>query len=230
MIIGNRKYKFSKGLSFYSELEALRVKEEAENGWHLTKLSRWGFLVFEKGEPEEMEATIDFYPGKKEDIAEYLELYQLSGWYLMASYRKRYFIFKAEKGTKPAYTDVESYETKMKKESNWLILQMLMFGLPALLLLLLLNFTPLISIFDYIPRGFKGMINLLLVTGTLTPFIGLALVTYFRVVYPKRKESFRDTDNFAKRQIFFRDMLLTMIIGGLIGGVIGFIMGYFNIF
>ncbi|MBO0475028.1 DUF2812 domain-containing protein [Enterococcus ureasiticus] len=58
-----KKYIFSKGIAFYPEKEMQILKRQARKGWHFKKMNELGFLVFEKGSPEEKEFSVDFFDG-----------------------------------------------------------------------------------------------------------------------------------------------------------------------
>lgn len=229
MKIGKSKYLLSRGLGFYSEYEANRIKKEAAKGWRLRKISRTGFLIFKEEEPVAIDVTIDFYSGKKKEITEYLELYEASGWNVASSYRNRYFIFEAPIDTLSAYTDPDSYEEKIKKENKWLIKQFFIPSVFSLFLLLVMRLDSVNLWLQQFSLSIVRLINIILVVYLLYPVIGLSLIYYFKLIYPKRKEYYQNTAGFAKRQYFWRDMLLATLIGGVIGGIAGFIAGYFNL-
>ena len=88
-----KKYLYSLGVSFYAEKEMLRLEEQARKGWQFVKMNRWGFLVFEKAAAQEKQFAVDFYTGSDTaaEIAEYLEMYEASGWTYISDYQKKYF-------------------------------------------------------------------------------------------------------------------------------------------
>ncbi|AQP54116.1 hypothetical protein CBF34_06130 [Vagococcus penaei] len=228
MIIRNKKILYSKGIAYYPELEALRLKSELASGWQIEKLNCLGFYIFKKVLPQEQEFVIDFYSGAKKEASEYEELYAICGWQPVITYRHRYYIFSAPAGTSPVYTDEDTFTTRLSAENNWLLKNYTIYGLLSLLLTVLIQLSPVKSMLMTLP-WFYYILSTVLMVGVLFPIIGMSLIAYYRVIYPNRKSSYCHPDRFAKRQRFIRDMLLTALIGGVIGGLAGFISSWFNL-
>ncbi|MCL1950704.1 MAG: DUF2812 domain-containing protein [Turicibacter sp.] len=98
------------GFAWSSHEDMEKLAQEAENGWHLTGFTWGGFAYkLEKGAPEQLAYSLDCYRGTKGEYAEYLELFEMSGWKkactLGSGSAGTYTIFKAPKGTPPLYSD-----------------------------------------------------------------------------------------------------------------------------
>lgn len=220
----NKKYILSKGLAFYPELEAIRLKEEARKGWALEKVSWAGFYRLRKSEPEECEVTIDFYSGKNTEKEDYLELFQLASWEPITCYRQKYIFFKAPLHTPSVYTDEETYGIRIKKEYSWFLKNTGFSFLFGIGLLWLLKLEAVRSFFE----GKPVFLEFSYVIGTvalLMPLLGVSLIIYYKAIYPKRKSFYNHPDIYAKRQIFGRDIVISMIMGGIIGALTGVVFG-----
>ena len=229
MIIGKNKYIYSKGLAFYSELESARLEKELENGWLIDRINWLGFYRLKKVPQEEAQFVIDFYPGKKKEIDEYLELYEVSGWEKVISYRNRYFVFKSSVGAEAVYTDEESYATRLNKERLWLMLNSLYFFLIGLVGLFLISVPTIKEALLEIKIAYFAAI-LIAELCLMTPLIFFALLMYYKFIYLKRTSYFKEPKKFAKKQYFIFDLVMAAIIGAFLGGIIGFLTGYFELF
>lgn len=221
MKLRNKQYKLSRGLAFYSELEALRFKEEEQKGWELTKINPFGYYVFQPCSKQSHEWVIDFYHGKKAEFADYLDLYTSAGWELVVDYRGRYCVFKSKEGTLPVYTDELSYRERLKQENKWLLVQSFIWFIIGLIAMATLKWT---EVGEWLkePIWLGSILELLVFILLLSPVVVFILLLYFKVVYLKRTECYNHPDRFAKAQRFTRDMIVSGIIGGIMGGVIGF--------
>ncbi|MGF2189653.1 DUF2812 domain-containing protein [Vagococcus fluvialis] len=229
MIIKEKKYVISKGLAFYAEMESQRLEKELADGWLMDKINWLGFYRLKKVKPEEAQIVIDFYPGKKNEIDEYLDIYEAAGWEKVTSYRNRYFVFKSDVGTEEVYTDEESYASRLKKEKLWMILNsfyFFIFGLIGLLLIKLPN------IKEWLLEVKPLYFILVMVTelSLMVPLIVTALMLYYKVIYAKRQTYYKEPKSYAKKQHFFIDLILAGLIGAFLGGIIGFLSGYFELF
>ncbi|WP_165866679.1 DUF2812 domain-containing protein [Vagococcus vulneris] len=229
MKIGKRKYLYSRGITFYSELESLRLKQELAKGWQIKKLNFFGFYVFEPVRPEHAEVVIDFYTGKPSEVGEYLDLYEASGWQVMTNYRRKYYFLKAAPATSFVYTDSETYQERIKSENIWLIKWYTIYGAISLLLALFFKSALVKQLSENIPVGLYYFIFVSLIAGILFPLIAIFLISYFRVTYPTRTANFKNPEKFAKRQRFVRDSVLIMLISGGVGGVIGIVVSYLGL-
>lgn len=224
MVIGDKKYIYSKGLAFYAELESQRLEKELANGWLIESINFLGWYKLKKVKKEEAHVVIDFFPDKKAELADYLEFYQASGWNKVASYRNRYFVFKAPINTESVYTDEESYTTRIKKESIWFMLNSLIVSVFGIIWLFLLNSQKFGIGFskENFWYGFLQGIGVALLS---FPLLILILIIYYKVVYLRRSSYFKKPENYAKKQRFIRDIFVTMLIGAIVGGLLGFLFG-----
>lgn len=110
------KYMVSLGLAFSETGDMNRLREKALQGWHLKKLTSFGYLL-EKGNSKDVVYTIDYRLLSKEDKLEYFDMFALSGWEHVCSEYNMH-IFKAPKGTKPIYSDVETTKDKYSRLIN----------------------------------------------------------------------------------------------------------------
>lgn len=224
MIIGNKKYIYSKGLAFYAELESQRLEKELANGWLIESINFFGWYKLIQVEKEEARIMIDFYPDKKDELEDYLELYQASGWSKVTSYRNRYFIFKAPINTESVYTDEESLATRIKKESIWFMLNSLIVSVFGIIWLFLLN-SPTFGLEFSKGSGWYGFLQGMGIGLLSFPVLMIILMIYFKVMYLKRSSYFKQPENYAKKQRFLRDIFVTMLIGAVVGGLLGFFFG-----
>lgn len=224
MMLGKKKYLYSKGLAFYAELESQRLEQELADGWLIESISFFGFYRLKKVEKEEAHMVIDFYSGKKKELDDYLELYEASGWSEVTSYRNRYFIFKAPVNTESVYTDEESLATRIRKESIWFLKNSMIVTLFGILWLYVVRNQELgIKVeqhsFSY------GFLHGIGIAFLFFPLITILLMLYYKVMYLKRSSYFKQPENYAKKQRFVRDIFVTMILGAIFGGVLGFLFG-----
>ncbi|MGY0694704.1 DUF2812 domain-containing protein [Virgibacillus sp. FSP13] len=71
----------------------------------------------EKDDPEDVIFSIDYRFLEPEEDDEYFEMFNSAGWtHVCSGYT--FHIFKAEKGTKPIYSDAESAKDKMDRIAN----------------------------------------------------------------------------------------------------------------
>ncbi len=222
-----QKYLYSLGVSFYAEKEMLRLSKQARKGWHFVKMNQLGFLVFEKAPIQDKQFAIDFYTGNQtqEEIDEYLEMYEASGWTYLSNYHKRYFYFMADSGTPNIFSDKASYAERLELEQKWLFKNSFKTTILGVIILALI--TILLS-YQLVEKNFFS--GLFIGTGIglfffpLIYFIGGRLM---RWRYKDRSEFFSNPEEFAKKQRFWLDTLFNLVLGAILGGLIGFIFGYF---
>lgn len=221
MKLNGKKYLFSKGIAFYPEQEMETLKSEAKKGWHFQKLNVLGLLVFKRGELEDKQFSVDFYTGKKEEVAEYLSIYNEAGWQCISNFKQKYFYFKADIDTPAIYSEAESYLARIKKEWQWLFLHSL-WSIP---------FSVLFGAAAFFMKGIQTgnwVLSILHSILFLTMWILLIwpvavgfsiLFSYF--VYRNRPDYYNCPQKFAKKQRFVRDLLLLALFGAVIGFFIG---------
>lgn len=223
MIINGKKYIFSRGVAFYPEKEMEILKEQAQQGWEFRKMNVLGFLTFTKAAPENKKFSVDFFSGSKDDLEEYLSLYKEAGWESIATYKKKYFYFKADPYTPTIYSDEESYGVRMYKEWVWMFWQHLL-SIPIGLLLFWVA----------VQMGKWKMVHtvwfisvrmLLMFFGTFFTVMPLSVilnVVFSLIIYKDRRKFYNRPEQFAKKQKFRRDMIVLMIIGAIIGALMSY--------
>ncbi len=222
-----KKYLYSLGVSFYAEKEMLRLEEQARKGWQFVKMNRWGFLVFEKAAAQEKQFAVDFYTGSDTaaEIAEYLEMYEASGWTYISDYQKKYFYFMADKATPKIFSDQISYAERLAAEQKWSFKNA--FKLPLAGALIVALITVLLHYGVIGKQFFVGIILGLGLGMIIFPFTYLLFSLFMNWRYKNRAEFYQQPEAFAKKQRVWLDSLMNMLIGLLLGGLIGFIYGYF---
>ena len=224
MIIKNRKYLITSGVMFYPELEMTILKKQALQGWKFVRMTSFGVLVFKKGCPEEKQFAVDFYDGEKNDIPDYLALYEEAGWKAIYNYRKKYFYFEAPLNASPIYTDPQSYRERIYKEWSWAVFRSLItfpIGIAMIYLLIITRQetgTPLSNEWIRFFLYFFGFLFAFWPVGMIVN------VLFSRLTYGKRIEFYKEPEKFAKKQRKIRDVIILMIIGGFMGGCISFLM------
>ncbi|SDO45022.1 DUF2812 domain-containing protein [Alkalicoccus daliensis] len=150
------KKKWSSGLAFGESDDMEMLREESQNGNHLSGFRGLNYL-FEKGEPADFTYKIDFRDNPE---AEYFEMFEAAGWELAASQGSLY-IFRAPAGTTPIYSDPDTqkefYLSQMKSYAKYTVFT----TVPFLLSLFLLNqytswITGILSIFFVVPFVFTA--------------------------------------------------------------------------
>lgn len=112
------KYMMSNGLAFSEEKDMEKLRQKALNGWHLKGFRFLGYEL-EKGESEDVVFSIDYRSLQPSEEEEYFEMFSFAGWtHVCSSVDKHMHIFKAKKGTKPIYSDVESTGDKFERLAN----------------------------------------------------------------------------------------------------------------
>lgn len=205
-------------IGFYPEKACAKLEAFAQKGWRLEKF-RYGFCILKKGEPQKLRYAIDFYSGKKKDTADYLELYEASGWTKAAAYRKRYYFFKAALKTPMIYSDEATYQTRIRKEWLWLLLNS--FWLVPIGGMLL-------AAWYFIKSFFQIQLDDSFIQGLLTGVfllfpiaMGISIV-YFTVMYRQRKKYYSQPEKMATSQRVIRDSIALAFAGGIVGALIGF--------
>lgn len=224
MKIKNTYFYMPYSIGFYPEKTAVRLEELAAAGWQLKKFNNFGICVLKKGQPEKVKYMIDFYPGKKQEIAEYLELYQEAGWQKVTSYKKRYFFFKAPPETPASYSDEETYQQRIMQEWRYLLkcsLWLVPIGILALLL-----WRKLTKHIGWLGSGmsFAGGFMDGLITGGLVlyPVVVLMVILYNTIIYRRRKKYYRQPELLARQQSLKKDTFWLMFLGALLGLALGF--------
>ncbi|WP_430598478.1 DUF2812 domain-containing protein [Enterococcus sp. AZ177] len=189
------------------------LKRQAEDGWHFEKMNQAGFLVFEKGNPEKKDFSVDFFEGS----SEYLVIYKEAGWKNIGNYKDKYYYFKAERETPTIYSDSDSYRIRMKKEWLWLFLRALIY-LPIGICFLMLVFLTKESQNDILGNVFVR--GILLSLGTMLTVLPLGVtvtIVFSLIIYRDRTKYYHHPERFAKRQKVLRDSIVLAILGAIVG-------------
>ncbi|MBL1228534.1 DUF2812 domain-containing protein [Enterococcus sp. BWB1-3] len=226
MIIKDKNYVFSRGVAFYPEKEMELLKEQLKHGWHFIKLNSLGFLVFEKGEIEDKKFSVDFFSGSKEELDEYLTIYEEAGWEYVADYKKKYYYFQAEPSALTIYSDEDSYSVRMRQEWLWNFKSSLTY-VPIGLLIYFITYLTRQSDSSH---GILYIISraLLFFFGTIftvLPFSVLLNILFSMLFYKDRKKFFNRPEIFAKRQRLWRDLIILMFFGAIVGMILSFMFG-----
>ena len=107
------KYIPSGGLLLSEHKDMMKLTKLAKQGWILESFKNLGYKL-RKGEPQDIQYCID-YNEEKEDLEEYLSLFENSDWTYICSF-DGYHFFKAPKGTSPIYSDKETLSLKYEKQ------------------------------------------------------------------------------------------------------------------
>lgn len=223
MIINGKKYIFSRGVAFYPEREMEILKEQAQQGWAFQKMNGFGLLKFSKAAPENKKFSVDFFSGSKDELDEYLSIYAEAGWTYVATYKKKYFYFKADPYTPTIYSDEESYGMRMYKEWIWMFWQNL-FCIPIGLIFIWLTIQ--MGKWD-VPHTtlFISLRMFVIFFGTFFTVMPLAIiinVIFSLIIYKDRKKFYDRPEQFAKKQKYWRDIIVLMIIGAILGALMSY--------
>lgn len=109
--MGKTKYMMSMGLAFFEATDMNNLRKKSLQGWHLKRFRFLGYEL-ERGECQDVMYSIDYRLLEPGDLEEYFEMFTFGGWTHVCSEYNMH-IFKAPKGTKPIYSDVESSKDKM---------------------------------------------------------------------------------------------------------------------
>lgn len=112
------KYVMINGFAFSEESDMEMLKDYARKGWLLEGIKAGFFYKLRKGEPKEIEYSLDY---QNEATEEYFNFFKEAGWTPVISLGNEIHIFSAPAGTKPIYSDTESEMDKyyrVKKQSG----------------------------------------------------------------------------------------------------------------
>lgn len=99
------KYVMINGLAFSEESDMEKLKNYAIQGWVLEDIIGGFFYKLRKDKPQNIVYNIDYQTDTNE---EYFTIFEEAGWELVASVDNYIYIFSAQAGTKPIYSDCES--------------------------------------------------------------------------------------------------------------------------
>ena len=147
----NIKYVPSGGLVLSEEKDMKKLSKLAKEGWILESFEKLSYKL-RKGKPEDVIYCVD-YNEDKDDLEEYLSLFENSEWKYVCS-SDGYYFFKAPKGTKPIYTDKETLNLKYEKQYK--LMKKALIGTVTLILACILGIW-LISILNNVSNILRGL-------------------------------------------------------------------------
>lgn len=164
------KYVPSGGLLLSEEEDLKKLSKLAKEGWILESFEKLSFKL-RKSDPQNVEYCID-YNNEKDDLDEYLSMFENSEWKHVCSYDGHHF-FMAPKGSRPIYTDRETLSSKYEKQYK--LMKKSLTGLISLIIacLLVFGFLSMISNWSNAIRGIKIVLSTSIGAGIglLIPFI-----------------------------------------------------------
>lgn len=177
------KYVSSGGLAFYEEKEMKKLGEYAKKGWILEEFAPLGYKL-RKGEPENIQYSLDYQNGADE---EYFMYFEEAGWSHVCSAGNEIHIFRAPVGTKPIYSDkatiIEKYEREKKQTGKA--------ALPLLLSTITFWLLNILSSYNWIPEIVGNIARLLgLVSLAILIFPGFPYIAYSFKVNKLRKKAY----------------------------------------
>ena len=99
------KYVMVSGLAFSEEDDMEKLKNYAKQGWILEGITGGVFYKLKKDKPQEIVYSVDYQMGADE---EYFAMFKEAGWKLVTNIGDQIYIFMAQAGAKPIYSDSES--------------------------------------------------------------------------------------------------------------------------
>ncbi|GEN89848.1 DUF2812 domain-containing protein [Oceanobacillus sojae] len=126
------KYMMSDGLAFSEEKDMEKLRRLSLKGWHVCDFKFMGYIL-EKGESSDYIYCIDYRSLEDGEEEEYFDLFSSSGWSHVASEGDMH-LFRANPGTKPIYSDLDTIAEKYISSSN----TMIKFAIPLFFITVLL--------------------------------------------------------------------------------------------
>ncbi|MEG0440473.1 MAG: DUF2812 domain-containing protein [Solibacillus sp.] len=112
------KYFTSGGIAFSEKGDLTRLKKFASKGWNVKGYKGMGYEL-EKGEPEEVDFSIDIHHLAEGDEDEYFAMFEYAGWeHVCTNNHTNTHLFKAPVGTEPIYSDKETKVEKLLRLQN----------------------------------------------------------------------------------------------------------------
>lgn len=109
------KYVMIGGLAFSEESDLEKLKKYAKEGWILDKIVGGFFYKLRKAEPQNIVYSLDY---QNEANEEYFAIFKEAGWTPVVSVENQMYIFSAQEGTKPIYSDSKTEIDKYIKMKN----------------------------------------------------------------------------------------------------------------
>ncbi|EQB86419.1 hypothetical protein J2Z44_002916 [Clostridium punense] len=109
------KYVMIGGFAFTEESDMEKLKNYAKEGWILDKIVGGFFYKLRKAEPQNIVYSLDY---QNEANEEYFDIFKEAGWTPVVSVENQMYIFSAQEGTKPIYSDSKTEIDKYIKMRN----------------------------------------------------------------------------------------------------------------
>jgi len=110
------KYVMIGGFAFTEESDMKKLRNYAKEGWILDSIVGGFFYKLRKAEPQNIVYSLDY---QNEANEEYFAIFKEAGWTPVVSLENQIYIFSAQEGTKPIYSDskteIDKY-IKVKKQ------------------------------------------------------------------------------------------------------------------
>lgn len=211
-----RKYLYSLGVSYYAEKEMQRLEKQASKGWQFVKMNRLGFLIFKKAPAQNKKFAVDFYTGEQstEEIEDYLEMYQASGWSYLSNYKKRYYYFMADPKTPTIFSDKVSYMERLNLEQKWLVKNSFKMTIIGLIITIATHF--LLSTHVLQQNFATGLLFGAGLALLLMPFIYFISGHLMNLRYKDRSDYYNNPEEYAKKQRFWLDTFFSMLFGAIL--------------
>lgn len=129
------KYVMISGLAFSEEGDMEKLKRYASEGWILEDIVGGFLYKLRKDNPQDIVYSLDYQTDANE---EYFTIFKEAGWKPVVSVENQMYIFSAQAGTKPIYSDCESEidkYTSMKNRTGKGMLYSLLIAIALIVLL-----------------------------------------------------------------------------------------------
>lgn len=129
------KYVMIGGLAFSEESDLEKLRKYAKEGWILDKIVGGFFYKLRKAEPQNIVYSLDY---QNEANEEYFAIFKEAGWTPVVSVENQMYIFSAQEGTKPIYSDSKTEIDKYIKMRNQMKKGSIVFSIIGVVLIALL--------------------------------------------------------------------------------------------
>lgn len=129
------KYVMIGGFAFTEESDMEKLKNYAKEGWILDKIVGGFFYKLRKAEPQNIVYSLDY---QNEANEEYFDIFKEAGWTPVVSVENQMYIFSAQEGTKPIYSDSKTEIDKYIKMKNQMKKGSILFSMIGVVLIALL--------------------------------------------------------------------------------------------
>lgn len=109
----NKKYVICSGLAFadVEDMEALR--QYALDGWIFREYKGFWYVLY-KEEPQDLIFSYDMQKVKKEELHDYVQMFEEAGWHMIKCKDDTVHFFWAKAGTMPLHTDKETRKNQFR--------------------------------------------------------------------------------------------------------------------